>query len=640
MKPNLLKKLIIALALFINISAYAQFTTFSPTGGCSSGNVYSVCMKDANKGYFITDVCTNKTSNGGNALTNVGGGANTPSDFSWGNADTAYFANGNNIIYTYDAGNTWANLQHGQGGLASDIHAFSGSHFIFVTSDGTILESNDGGVNYSTINSGTTSSLNSLHFVNNSLGFACGDDGVIIKTTDGGQTWGKLTSGNKAALKYIWFINNNIGFACGDTGVMVKTTDGGSNWAAINSGINTQLNCIKNAGNSTTTLYACGDQGVLLKSTDGGSNWSAVSVSGVSSTLEQLYFVDSTIGFCVGLNYTFLKIDPCPKAQYKIDQNTICKGNQISLTNLSSGSNNSYSWRVNGVEFATTANAQYTFAATGTYTLTLYANSTVKSCDDSSSNMITVLDVPSKPTISGLTTICQTGGTTVLMSSTANAYQWTNASGADIVGDTNINFVVSAASTYRVKAVGANSCFTLSDSFTVVNVSANPSPNFTTNVSGANISITNSTTNGDWYGWYISDVGTANNYKSISNMANPATYAATQGAGNYLIKLVTINGCGADSMTKTATVLSGIGTIEQSLFEMYPNPAKDILNIKTQLSEKTNMSVCDLTGKIITTKIINPNTQEILNIENLEKGIYMLYFQSGEKSVVRKLVKE
>lgn len=642
MKPKKIKNLLLAFALLlINISAFAQFTPFSPAGGCSNGNVYSVCMKDANNGYFITDSCIDKTANGGISFTNVGYGANTPSDFSWGNADTAYFANGNNIIYTDDAGNSWSNMQHGQGGLANDIHAFSGSHFIFVTSDGTILETTDAGVNYSNINSGTTSSLNSLHFVTSSIGFACGDDGIIIKTTDGGQTWGKLTSGNKGVLKYIWFADNNTGFACGDTGILIKTTDGGANWSAINSGITTQLNCIKNAGNSMSTYYACGDGGTILKSTDAGSSWTKLTLTGVSDILEKLYFVDSTIGFCVGLNYTLLKIDPCPSAKYKIDQSTVCKGTQITISNLSSGSSNTYSWRVNGTEFATTTNAQYTFAATGSYTLTLYAKSTLKSCDDSSTQNITVLDVPAKPTISGLSTLCQSGGTITLISSTAAGYQWTNGAGADIMGDTNMDFVVSVTGIYRVKAVGANTCFTLSDSFTVTSVASKPTPNFTAGVTGANISITNTTANGDWYGWYIADVGTTNNYKLISNMASPASYTTTQGAGTYALKLVCINACGADSTTKTATILSGIDAGQlQNFVEVYPNPANNILNINTQLAEKTVMVICDVTGKTIASKIINPNTQETMSIENLEKGIYIICFQSGDKRMVQKLVKE
>ena len=116
LKHRHLKNSIIAFALLISSSAFAQFTTFSPNGGCSNGNVYSVYMKDASKGYFISDSCINKTSNGGQAFNNVGAGGNTPSDFSWGNADTAYFANGDNIIYTYDGGSSWSNFQHGQGG--------------------------------------------------------------------------------------------------------------------------------------------------------------------------------------------------------------------------------------------------------------------------------------------------------------------------------------------------------------------------------------------------------------------------------------------------------------------------------------------------------------------------------------------
>ncbi|MDZ4759108.1 MAG: YCF48-related protein [Bacteroidota bacterium] len=640
MKHEQIKKLIIAVALFINISAFAQFTAITPTGGCASGDLYSVYMKDANISYLAGYNCIVKTSNGGNTLTNVGSGVNTPSDYSWGNSDTAYFANGDNIVYTYNAGNQWSYFQHQQSGLASDVHAFSGSYFIMVCSDGNIYETMDGGTTFNALTSGTTSNLNSLHFVSSSLGFACGDDGVIVKTSDGGQNWSKLTSGTTEVLKYIWFADKNNGFACGDVGTIIKTTDGGANWSNIGSGVNTQLNCIKNAGNSTSTYYACGDGGTILKSTDGGSNWTKLTLTNVSDILEKLYFVDSTIGFCVGLNYTILKMDPCPTAKYKIDQSTICTGSQTTMTNLSSGSSNTYSWRINGMEFSTATNAQYTFNTTGTYALTLYAKSAVKACDDSSSQTVTVLDAPAKPTISGLTTLCQSGGTITLLSSATNN-QWTDGSGADINGETNPSFVVSTAGTYRVKAVNANTCYTISDAITITSVPGKPVPNFSATATANNISISNTTSNGDWYGWYISDVGTTANYKLISSIANPTAYMVTQGAGTYSLKLVCSNGCGSDSMVKSVSTTSGINGAElQASIDVYPNPANNVLNIKTQLGEKTVLTLCDITGKIVSTKTINPNTQETMNIESLDKGVYMLYFQSGDRRMVQKLVKE
>lgn len=69
---------------------------------------------------------------------------------------------------------------------------------------------------------------------------------------------------------------------------------------------------------------------------------------------------------------------------------------------------------------------------------------------------------------------------------------------------------------------------------------------------------------------------------------------------------------------------------------VYPNPAKDIINIKSQV-QIDQVEFYDLSGKIIK-KINNPNGQ--IRISDLKTGIYMLKVYSGSSKETIKMLKK
>lgn len=81
--------------------------------------------------------------------------------------------------------------------------------------------------------------------------------------------------------------------------------------------------------------------------------------------------------------------------------------------------------------------------------------------------------------------------------------------------------------------------------------------------------------------------------------------------------------------------------IESAKFNMYPNPATNMVNItnsENMLVEQ--VTVYDSTGKQLTTQSFNNQTEIQLNIENLANGTYMLHIQTNAGLAVKKLVKK
>jgi hypothetical protein len=82
-----------------------------------------------------------------------------------------------------------------------------------------------------------------------------------------------------------------------------------------------------------------------------------------------------------------------------------------------------------------------------------------------------------------------------------------------------------------------------------------------------------------------------------------------------------------------------VGTFANSEFSVYPNPAKNVLNIKSNDSiTMKNASVYDLNGKLIlSSSIVNDS----INVDSLSTGSYILILKdNNEKEYTQKFIKE
>ncbi|MDG1147503.1 MAG: fasciclin domain-containing protein [Crocinitomicaceae bacterium] len=69
--------------------------------------------------------------------------------------------------------------------------------------------------------------------------------------------------------------------------------------------------------------------------------------------------------------------------------------------------------------------------------------------------------------------------------------------------------------------------------------------------------------------------------------------------------------------------LAAIDEMDQGSILIYPNPATEILNVKFEGNKFKNLSIVDLNGKQIFTKLLEENSAE-LNISSIDSGSYIL----------------
>ncbi|TLX23416.1 T9SS type A sorting domain-containing protein [Chryseobacterium indologenes] len=92
--------------------------------------------------------------------------------------------------------------------------------------------------------------------------------------------------------------------------------------------------------------------------------------------------------------------------------------------------------------------------------------------------------------------------------------------------------------------------------------------------------------------------------------------------------------------TYTTTVENVLGTKETSKnstqFTIYPNPVKDVLNIKSK-EEVIKAEIYDATGRIIRSMTVKGNS---LHVSELSKGSYMIKVFTKDKTMVQKFIKD
>lgn len=72
---------------------------------------------------------------------------------------------------------------------------------------------------------------------------------------------------------------------------------------------------------------------------------------------------------------------------------------------------------------------------------------------------------------------------------------------------------------------------------------------------------------------------------------------------------------------------------QQNVFSMYPNPAKDIVNITTNSNLEMVVNVYDILGKRVISQ-----TNNTLDVSRLKSGVYMVQVTQGNNTSVQKLI--
>ncbi|MCD4683188.1 MAG: T9SS type A sorting domain-containing protein, partial [Bacteroidales bacterium] len=94
----------------------------------------------------------------------------------------------------------------------------------------------------------------------------------------------------------------------------------------------------------------------------------------------------------------------------------------------------------------------------------------------------------------------------------------------------------------------------------------------------------------------------------------------------------------SDPSDPTYVLITGIEDYDASLFQIFPNPATDLVNVKTPV-EMTTISVLNNAGQIVVDEAVNTMNYQI-DVSQFESGIYYIKLETDEGSIVRKIAVE
>jgi len=186
-------------------------------------------------------------------------------------------------------------------------------------------------------------------------------------------------------------------------------------------------------------------------------------------------------------------------------------------------------------------------------------------------------------------------------------------------------------------------CTALSVGYVSFNAYVNP--NNTVNLNWATASETNSAYYAIERSINSVDFDSIGSIKAAGNSSVIINYTFTdlhpyQGANYYRLKQVDLNGNAHYSEVKTID-LSG----NESYFNLYPNPATGSVTIETYLSASDNItiSISDVLGKevyYLNTYAKQGAFGQVVNISNLNSGLYVVQLNRGASVITKKLIVE
>lgn len=154
-----------------------------------------------------------------------------------------------------------------------------------------------------------------------------------------------------------------------------------------------------------------------------------------------------------------------------------------------------------------------------------------------------------------------------------------------------------------------------------------PIASITHSISGAMVSFTSGSINGENFLWSFGD-STNGNGTSISH-----TYSVS---GVYPVSLTVYDHCKKSVYTDTVSVntVSGISEPPKTILNIYPNPANEVIHVVLNDLDLKNASIdmTDIYGQMV--KKIKPQFLSTdINVKGLSPGMYILSFKTETDSV-------
>lgn len=355
----------------------------------------------------------------------------------------------------------------------------------------------------------------------------------------------------------------------------------------------------------------------------------------------------SSDGFLAKYNYSDI-LNCYTNSSFTASGSVVCSGESVSFSNSSTGTGSLlYEWKIDGNIFSTAENTSYAFSSPGMYQIQLLTENAY--CFDSSQITVQVLPVSD----SVLTPLYTCSNDSIIIfgnyESIPGWYYDTlqSANGCDSIlkqeylhfsqFNQNVNANICQGETYilpdgntvdsggiyvsgLISSDGCDSIITTSLSVQIIDTGVTVSGQTLTAVSAGN------------YQWL--------NCTGFSPVAgqNGQSFTPVTG-GSYAVEIT--QGTCLDTSACYVVSIAEISEINPAEYILFPNPAREILNIifNEEISE-AELLIYEISGKIIFKNRIQSVSSAEINIKHLPPGVYMVKAVSDDRIQVNLLVKE
>lgn len=488
------------------------------------------------------------------------------------------------------------------------------------------------------------------------------------------------TLAGSGATNYTWTnsVTNNTAFVPASTATYTVTgTD--ANGCSNTDNVLVTVNALPTVNGGTDQTICVGAQVALTATGANTYNWTNGVSNGVSfapSTTTSYVVTGTDANSCSNNDTVVVNVNALPSVNAGNDV-VVCLGDSITLSGNGAVT---YTWNngiSNGTAFA--AGSTLTYTVTGTD-----ANGCINTDN-------VIVNVNALPNVNAGTdvTVCQNGQATVNASG-AQTYTWTNNV------QNNVPFAVPATITLTVTGTDANGCVNTDD--ITINASTLPTVNAGTNIEQCgDQNVTLNATGATYYTWnngvqngvaftapfgttsYIvtgvdtlgcsgSDIvnvtinqiptATATAANALTLVASPSngtfqwidcttntpilgatgsTFTATAN-GSYAVIVTTGAGC-AD--TSDCAIIDEVGLTDLDMTRgvtVYPNPTTGDVTITLVQLTGVDAQIFDAQGKLVQT-IEQLENGSVLEISDLQPGVYMMQFASEQYTTMQRIVK-
>lgn len=426
----------------------------------------------------------------------------------------------------------------------------------------------------------STVSVNATPTVSANNASVCNGNPAVI-TASGATTYAWSTSATTASISVTPATTTNY--------TVTGTSNGCSSAKVVTVTVNTTPTVAVNSSTICSgTSASLNASGATTYSWSTSATTAGITVSPATTTS---YTVTGSNGSCTNTKVTTVTVKATPSVS--ANNASVCDGNAAVITASGAAS---YAWSTS----ATTASISVSPSATTNYTVT----GTTNGCSDTK---VVTVTINSTPTVAVTNATVCAGSPAVLTASGASTYNWSNSA-------TTASISVSPSSSTSYTVTGFNgSC----QDVQVANVTVNALPSVVLTVpatvvciNAPAIALTGNPVGGTFAGSGIS-----------GSVFDPAT----AGAGTFTLSYTYTDGnacANSDQKVITVSLCTGIESLDQSGFLVYPNPTSGSFTIEFAATlENVKLEVFDAIGKLVVAQR-TVNSGAPVSLEDFAKGIY------------------